>query len=127
MKNAEKGHDFTILTLEIKQKISGLKEEIKICKILFGDLGSYEKSGVGGKLNISLTELGNCIQAIYEANEKGIKTQFIPYRNSKLTRLMKESIGGNCKTVMIGCVSSSVTQYDESLHTLNYAMKAMFV
>lgn len=108
-KNVDKGHDFVILTFEIKSKASGVKEEIKICKILFGDLGSYEKSGIGGKLNISLTELSNCIQAIYEANEKGIKSSFIPYRNSKLTRLMKESIGGNCKTVMIACVSSSVT------------------
>lgn len=51
-------------------------------------------------------------------------TQFIPYRDSKLTRLLKDSLGGNTKTVMIACVSPSALYYEETLNTLKYACRA---
>ena len=52
------------------------------------------------------------------------KGKFVPYRNSKLTRLLKDSLGGNCRTVMIAAVSASVASYDETINTLKYANRA---
>src|SRR5438045_9279337 len=51
-------------------------------------------------------------------------TNHVPYRNSKLTRLLKFSLGGNCKTVMIVCVSPSSQHFDETQNTLRYANRA---
>lgn len=64
--------------------------------------------------------LGNCINILSEKK----KTAFVPYRDSKLTRLLKDSLGGNAKTVMIACISGSNTNYDETLNTLKYACRA---
>lgn len=52
------------------------------------------------------------------------KKGFIPYRDSKLTRLLKDSLGGNTKTVMIACVSPSLVCYEETVNTLKYACRA---
>lgn len=54
----------------------------------------------------------------------GNGNQFIPYRDSKLTRLLKDSLGGNTKTVMIACISPSLLCYDETVNTLKYACRA---
>ncbi|CAO1630450.1 unnamed protein product [Sympodiomycopsis kandeliae] len=75
----------------------------------------------GANINKSLLALGNCINALCQS---GMRGKHIPYRNSKLTRLLKFSLGGNCKTVMIVCVSPSSTHYDETLNTLKYANQA---
>src|SRR5271167_4788848 len=64
--------------------------------------------------------LGNCINALCDANRRG----HIPYRDSKLTRLLKFSLGGNCKTVMIVCISPSSLHYDETHNTLKYGNRA---
>ena len=64
--------------------------------------------------------LGNCINALCDANRRG----HIPYRDSKLTRLLKFSLGGNCKTVMIVCISPSSAHYDETHNTLKYGNRA---
>lgn len=58
------------------------------------------------------------------AIQNGLASQFIPYRDSKLTRLLKDSLGGNTKTVMIACISPSQLYYDETLNTLKYACRA---
>lgn len=58
------------------------------------------------------------------ANSQQQQQQFIPYRDSKLTRLLKDSLGGNTKTVMIACISPSQLYYDETLNTLKYACRA---
>lgn len=52
------------------------------------------------------------------------KNQHIPYRNSKLTRLLKDSLGGNCQTIMIAAVSPSSVFYDDTYNTLKYANRA---
>lgn len=78
----------------------------------------------GAKINQSLLVLGNCIQSLSEANEKNIKNPFIPYRNSKLTRLLKDSLGGNCRTVMISNVSPAISAFEETYNTLVYANRA---
>jgi kinesin family protein 18/19 len=54
-----------------------------------------------------LLTLGNCINILSEKRKASASTQFIPYRDSKLTRLLKDSLGGNTKTVMIACISPS--------------------
>lgn len=56
----------------------------------------------GAKINRSLLALANCINALGDKTKKGI---FVPFRDSKLTRLLKDSLGGNCKTVMIANIS----------------------
>jgi len=63
----------------------------------------------GANINKSLLALGNCINALAQENKKGGNlggaTGFVCYRDSKLTRLLKDSLGGNTKTVMLACVS----------------------
>ena len=74
-------------------------------------------------INRSLLTLGRVIQML---KDKGTskKTVRIPYRDSKLTRILKESLGGRCKTVIVATLSPSVTAIDESISTLNYAQSA---
>jgi kinesin family protein 3/17 len=73
----------------------------------------------GIKINLSLTALGNVISALVDG-----KTQHIPYRDSKLTRLLQDSLGGNTKTVMIAACSPADYNYEETLSTLRYAARA---
>ena len=86
----------------------------------------------GAKINQSLLVLGSCIQALCTNTEKN-KNLFVPYRGSKLTRLLKvskyiyikkDSLGGNCRTVMIANISPSVLSYEDTFNTLNYANRA---
>ena len=72
----------------------------------------------GIAINCGLLALGNVINAICDGK------QFVPYRDSKLTRLLQTSLGGNSKTTMIACVSSADSSLDESLNTLKYAYRA---
>merc|ERR1712110_431893 len=72
----------------------------------------------GANINKSLLALGNCINALAEGSK------YVPYRNSKLTRLLKDSIGGNCRTVMISNVSPSSMTYEDTYNTLRYADRA---
>jgi kinesin family protein 3/17 len=74
------------------------------------------------KINLSLSALGNVISALVDG-----RTLHVPYRDSKLTRLLQDSLGGNTKTVMIAVVSPSDYNYDESLSTLRYASRAKFI
>ena len=76
---------------------------------------------IGANINRSLLALGNCINAL---GEKGNKGNFVPYRDSKLTRLLKDSLGGNCRTVMIANISSATSSFEETLNTLKYANRA---
>jgi kinesin family protein 18/19 len=62
----------------------------------------------GAKINRSLLALANCINALGDKNKKGF---FVPYRDSKLTRLLKDSLGGNCKTTMIVNISPASSQF----------------
>ena len=65
--------------------------------------------------------LGNVISAL---TEEGKKEKHIPYRDSKLTRILQDSLGGNSRTTMIACVRPAETNYEESLNTLKYASRA---
>lgn len=75
----------------------------------------------GANINRSLLALGNCINALGETGKRG---KYVNYRDSKLTRLLKDSLGGNCKTVMIANISPSSTNFDETMNTLKYASRA---
>jgi len=71
---------------------------------------------------LSLSALGNVITALVEG-----KSNHIPYRDSKLTRLLQDSLGGNTKTVMIAAISPSDFNYEETLTTLRYASRAKMI
>lgn len=93
------------------------------------DLAGSERQGKTGatgarlkeatKINLSLSALGNVISALVDGRGK-----HIPYRDSKLTRLLQDSLGGNTKTVMVAAVSPADYNMDETLSTLRYASRA---
>lgn len=72
----------------------------------------------GSNINKSLLALGNCINSLADG------LRHIPYRDSKLTRLLKDSLGGNCCTVMIANISPSSLSLDDTYNTLKYASRA---
>ncbi|CAE8611692.1 unnamed protein product [Polarella glacialis] len=86
-----------------------------------GAEGARLKEGIS--INQSLSALGAVIMALAESAKKG-KMQYVPYRNSKLTRVLQESLGGNALTVMIANISSAASNLDESHNTLQYADRA---
>ncbi|XP_046678178.1 osmotic avoidance abnormal protein 3 isoform X3 [Homalodisca vitripennis] len=98
-------------------------------KLSLVDLAGSErqaKTGASGdrlkeatKINLSLSALGNVISALVDG-----KAKHIPYRDSKLTRLLQDSLGGNTKTLMVACLSPADNNYDETLSTLRYANRA---
>jgi hypothetical protein len=71
------------------------------------------------KINLSLSALGNVISALVDG-----KSSHIPYRDSKLTRLLQDSLGGNSKTVMVATIGPASYNYEETLTTLRYANRA---
>lgn len=72
----------------------------------------------GANINKSLLALGNCINSLADGH------RHVPYRDSKLTRLLKDSLGGNCQTVMIANISPSHLNYEDTYNTLKYANRA---
>lgn len=104
--------------------------QIKVGKLNLVDLAGSERirvTGAKGKqleesknINRSLSALGNVIYALTDL--KGRK--HIPYRDSKLTRLLEDSLGGNCKTTMIAMISPAQESFNESLSTLHFARRA---
>eukprot|EP00063_Salmo_salar_P011933 XP_013986768.1 PREDICTED: kinesin-like protein KIF16B isoform X13 [Salmo salar] len=84
----------------------------------------------GGNINKSLVTLGNVISALADLSQDGVNTNlkkkqvFVPYRDSVLTWLLKDSLGGNSKTIMIATISPADVNYGETLSTLRYANRA---
>ncbi len=126
---SSRSHAILQINLIQKEKKNLNKEEIKYSKFLLVDLAGSERGGIekgkrreeGSNINKSLLSLGNCINILSDPSKIG---NFVPYRDSKLTRLLKDSLGGNISTLMLACVSPSQKFYDESINTLNYANKA---
>ena len=125
---SSRSHAILQMTLEKKIKKINLDYEISYSKFLVVDLAGSEKNSEKGKrreegvnINKSLFTLSNCLNILSEKSNTG---KFVPYRDSKLTRLLKDSLGGNILTVMLACISSLSFNYDETLSTLNYAYKA---
>ncbi|KAG8439901.1 hypothetical protein GDO86_005894 [Hymenochirus boettgeri] len=84
-----------------------------------GATGERAKEGIS--INCGLLALGNVISAL---GDKSKKATHVPYRDSKLTRLLQDSLGGNSQTMMIACVSPSDRDFMETLNTLKYANRA---
>eukprot|EP00345_Euplotes_harpa_P000188 CAMPEP_0168321164 /NCGR_PEP_ID=MMETSP0213-20121227/2108_1 /TAXON_ID=151035 /ORGANISM="Euplotes harpa, Strain FSP1.4" /LENGTH=612 /DNA_ID=CAMNT_0008322763 /DNA_START=496 /DNA_END=2336 /DNA_ORIENTATION=- len=114
----------------VKSKPNDVPREIKVGKLNLVDLAGSERvrvTGATGKrldesksINQSLSCLGNVIAAL---TDKKTRTH-IPYRDSKLTRILEDSLGGNCKTTMMAMISPTCDSYAESISTLKFATRA---
>ncbi|EGR34671.1 kinesin family member 17, putative [Ichthyophthirius multifiliis] len=130
-KDSSRSHSLFTLYIEcqIKSEIEGQDDSITAGKLNLVDLAGSERQSKtqatgdrlkeATKINLSLSALGNVISALVDG-----KTQHIPYRDSKLTRLLQDSLGGNTKTIMIAAISPADYNYDETLSTLRYASRA---
>ncbi|XP_063298079.1 kinesin-like protein KIF13B [Pelobates fuscus] len=122
-----------ILTHTLCDVKSGTSGE-KVSKLSLVDLAGSEratKTGAAGErlkegsnINKSLTTLGLVISALADQGAGKNKNKFVPYRDSVLTWLLKDSLGGNSKTAMVATVSPAADNYDETLSTLRYADRA---
>uniref|UniRef100_A0A8C6VAM5 Kinesin family member 13Bb n=1 Tax=Neogobius melanostomus TaxID=47308 RepID=A0A8C6VAM5_9GOBI len=120
-----------ILTHTLRDLKSGTSGE-KVSKLSLVDLAGSEratKTGAAGErlkegsnINKSLSTLGLVISAL--ADQGAGRSKFVPYRDSVLTWLLKDSLGGNSRTAMVATVSPSADNYDETLSTLRYADRA---
>ncbi|OCT59598.1 kinesin-like protein KIF1C [Xenopus laevis] len=125
---------FTIVfTQKRHDELTNLDTE-KVSKISLVDLAGSERADStgakgtrlkeGANINKSLTTLGKVISALAEMQNKKKKSDFIPYRDSALTWLLKENLGGNSRTAMIAALSPADINYEETLSTLRYADRA---
>lgn len=130
--NATSSRSHAVLQINVAQKDrnADVNEPHTMATLSIIDLAGSERASAtknrgerlleGANINKSLLALGSCINALCDPRKKN----HVPYRNSKLTRLLKFSLGGNCKTVMIVCVSPSSAHFDETQNTLRYANRA---
>lgn len=125
--NAESSRSHAIFQVHIRMtdKKTSQKKMVKLSMI---DLAGSERAastqctGIrfkeGANINKSLLALGNCINRLADGSK------YVPYRDSKLTRILKDSLGGNCQTVMIANISPSSLTYEDTYNTLKYASRA---
>ncbi|KAM4016111.1 kinesin-like protein KIF1B isoform 16-T22 [Anomaloglossus baeobatrachus] len=125
---------FTIVFTQRRLDIETNLSTEKVSKISLVDLAGSERADStgakgtrlkeGANINKSLTTLGKVISALAEVSKKKKKTDFIPYRDSVLTWLLRENLGGNSRTAMVAALSPADINYDETLSTLRYADRA---
>ncbi|XP_053136727.1 kinesin-like protein KIF1B isoform X5 [Hemicordylus capensis] len=131
---------FTIVFTQKKHDVETDLSTEKVSKISLVDLAGSERADStgakgtrlkeGANINKSLTTLGKVISALAEVDnctsksKKKKKTDFIPYRDSVLTWLLRENLGGNSRTAMVAALSPADINYDETLSTLRYADRA---
>ena len=130
---SSRSHAILQIIVETKDKALGITAEVAVGKLSLIDLAGSERAaktnnrGIrmieGANINRSLLSLGNCINALVDNIKKGSKNH-IPYRDSKLTRLLKDSLGGNSRTVMIANISPGNDSYEDIHNTLEYANRA---
>ncbi|RLN10410.1 hypothetical protein BBJ28_00021572, partial [Nothophytophthora sp. Chile5] len=137
--NAQSSRSHAICTLTMEQREVTVAEdgggtETRLSKFHLVDLAGSErvkrtnaqgarfKEGVN--INRGLLSLGNVINALCEKSRSQASTIHVPYRDSKLTRLLQDSLGGNSKTLMIACISPADVNYEETSNTLRYASRA---
>lgn len=113
------------------ENVTSTSKGIRVSKMSFIDLAGSERAAAinrnvkerireGTKINLSLLALGNCIDALSKSGP-----QRVPYRGSKLTHILKDSLGGTCRTLMIAAVTPSKLSYTDTHNTLKYAERAM--
>ncbi|KAG6744062.1 hypothetical protein POTOM_052771 [Populus tomentosa] len=125
---SSRSHTIFSITIHVKESSSNGEELMKCGKLNLVDLAGSEnvvRSGAkegrvreAGEINKSLLTLGRVINALVE------HSGHVPYRDSKLTRLLRDSLGGNTKTCIIATVSPSIHSLEETLNTLDYAHRA---
>ncbi|XP_078154795.1 kinesin-like protein KIN-4C [Carex rostrata] len=137
--NSQSSRSHAIFTICIEQKRtassfqSDAGHDILISKLHLVDLAGSERAkrtGADGlrlkegiHINKGLLSLGNVINALGD-EKKRKEGAFVPYRDSKLTRVLQDSLGGNSKTIMIACISPADSNADETINTLKYAKRA---
>ena len=131
--NETSSRSHAVLQVHVTQspRTASLTEQRTVATLSIIDLAGSERAAAtsnmgqrmveGANINKSLLALGNCINALCES---GGAIRHVPYRNSKLTRLLKFSLGGNCKTVMVVCVAPTSHHFDDTHNTLLYAERA---
>lgn len=128
-KDSSRSHSIFTIYIETAEDQTDGNQRFRVGKLNLVDLAGSErqsKTNATGdrlkeaqKINLSLSALGNVISALVDG-----RSTHVPYRDSKLTRLLQDSLGGNTKTVMIAAVSPADYNYDETLSTLRYASRA---
>ncbi|XP_072533765.1 kinesin-like protein KIF3C [Salminus brasiliensis] len=127
--HSSRSHAIFTITVECGQPGPDGRSHIRVGKLNLVDLAGSErqaKTGVKGerlkeaaKINLSLSALGNVISALVDG-----RSSHVPYRDSKLTRLLRDSLGGNAKTIMVATLGPASCCYEETLTTLRYASRA---
>lgn len=127
--HSSRSHALFMITVEHSETDTVGVEHIRVGKLNLVDLAGSERQlktkTVGQrqkeaiKINLSLSALGNVISALVDG-----RSTHIPYRDSKLTRLLQDSLGGNARTVMVANIGPSAYNFEESLITLRYANRA---
>lgn len=122
--NEESSRSHAVFQVHVRIASEGT---VKLSKLSMIDLAGSERAAAtgckgerfkeGANINKSLLALGNCINALAD----GLK--HVPYRDSKLTRILKDSLGGNCRTIMIANVSPSSSSFEDTYNTLKYATR----
>ena len=130
--NARSSRSHAIFTLSIESRSKEDGKTLTVSKFHMVDLAGSERQKKtkakgdrlkeGININMGLLSLGNVISALGEEN-RGANSH-IPYRDSKLTRLLQDSLGGNSHTLMIACVSPADSNLEETISTLRYADRA---
>ncbi|TRY62448.1 hypothetical protein DNTS_035802 [Danionella cerebrum] len=129
--NAASSRSHAIFTISLEQRRGGDKTDVMLSKLHLVDLAGSERQKKtkaegdrlkeGISINRGLLSLGNVISALGDESKKAT---FVPYRDSKLTRLLQDSLGGNSHTLMIACVSPADSNIEETINTLRYADRA---
>ncbi|KAM4619969.1 kinesin family member 4 [Polymixia lowei] len=129
--NAASSRSHAIFTITLEQRRGTDKSDSVVSKLHLVDLAGSERQKKtkaegdrlkeGISINRGLLSLGNVISALGDESKK---TTFVPYRDSKLTRLLQDSLGGNSHTLMIACVSPADSNIEETINTLRYADRA---
>ena len=127
--HSSRSHAIFIITVECSELDMEGQAHIRVGKLNLVDLAGSErqaKTGAVGdrlkeatKINLSLSALGNVIAALVDG-----KSSHVPYRDSKLTRLLQDSLGGNARTVMVANLGPASYNYEESVTTLRFANRA---
>ncbi|XP_004688116.1 PREDICTED: kinesin-like protein KIF19 [Condylura cristata] len=132
--NKTSSRSHAVLQVTVRQRSRGTDwaEEVHVGRLFMVDLAGSERASQtqnrgkrmkeGAHINRSLLALGNCINALSEKG--GSRAQYVNFRDSKLTRLLKDALGGNSRTVMIAHISPASTYFEESRTTLLYAYRA---
>ncbi|XP_051856056.1 kinesin-like protein KIF19 [Antechinus flavipes] len=131
-KTSSRSHAVLQVTVKQRSRVKDLSEEVRVGKLFMVDLAGSERASQtqnrgkrmkeGAHINRSLLALGNCINALSEKG--GSRSQYVNFRDSKLTRLLKDALGGNSRTVMIAHISPASIYFEESRTTLIYAYRA---